>query len=620
MKNVRAILAAIIIYFIFASLSAFAIETVRIQNNKNGVPLGYQLQYLFDENKKLTLEEIRSEKYNEKWNFSNQQILSFGLNEGAVWVRVRLKNYSEKHLKEVLMMPQAGVETLDLYVIKKNNKIIVQKAGTKRPYSARPIQTRSFNTLLDFKPKESMDVYIRAETTGTLQIPLSLWDYAGFLEHEQTINFTSGLFFGAMLIMLLYNLIVYFELKEKTYLYFVIYIAALTTVQLSITNYGFQYLWYNSPWFESKSFTVVVGLLIASASQFVKGFLTTESKLKTALNLCIGLSLIYSFIALFLDFGIAFKLVIPLIFFAGLVGFWTVISIWLYGTRVSKFLVIGWSLFLSGGVLLLLSRLAILESSFLSERGLEIGAVLEILFLSLALVEKIKEADEKRDIAQRHLLNIQQQTTNQLEVRVKDRTSEIESIMKKLESANKKLTTLSAVDGLTQLNNRTYFDGTFEAQWKHALRSKSAIALLLMDIDNFKRINDEWGHLIGDECLKLIADAIKAQVVRETDTVARYGGEEFVVLLPHISIENAKIIAEKIRKNISTLAPEFEGEKLMLTISIGLAMLKPSPTETTHDLIQMADLALYKAKKEGRNRVVVADDSMRKKLEEITKI
>ncbi len=163
---------------------------------------------------------------------------------------------------------------------------------------------------------------------------------------------------------------------------------------------------------------------------------------------------------------------------------------------------------------------------------------------------------------------------------------------------------LNKMDGLTELNNRCYFDDALARNFKQAQRLKCELTVILFDIDNFKKINDKHGHLVGDECLRKVAKTIKFCVKREMDTVARFGGEEFAVILPGTGREGGVRLAESIRANIEMLPPVHGKTPFHITISAGVATMIPAQGEHKETLINKADTALYQAKSEGKNRVV----------------
>lgn len=161
---------------------------------------------------------------------------------------------------------------------------------------------------------------------------------------------------------------------------------------------------------------------------------------------------------------------------------------------------------------------------------------------------------------------------------------------------------LSITDKLTQLKNRLFFDKKFEEEWKRSSRMKAPLSVLLMDLDNFKQINDTYGHLFGDECLRSIATTISSVLLRTSDCVARYGGEEFVALLPNTGEDEVRAIAEKLLSEISNVSSKFEGKEIHITCSIGGATTCPDYQNNKETLLKQADFSLYQAKNNGRNQ------------------
>jgi diguanylate cyclase (GGDEF)-like protein len=161
---------------------------------------------------------------------------------------------------------------------------------------------------------------------------------------------------------------------------------------------------------------------------------------------------------------------------------------------------------------------------------------------------------------------------------------------------------LTTIDGLTQVFNKRYFVETLEREIGRAQRYRRELSLIMFDIDNFKKINDAYGHLAGDHVLKQLASVIKARIRRE-DILSRYGGEEFTIILPEIDRGNVLPFAEKIRKLVEATVFRFEDADIPVTISIGVASVTPELKEP-HDFIRVADGNLYEAKSQGRNRVV----------------
>ena len=176
-----------------------------------------------------------------------------------------------------------------------------------------------------------------------------------------------------------------------------------------------------------------------------------------------------------------------------------------------------------------------------------------------------------------------------------------------LEEANRKLETLSMSDGLTGIGNRRLFDQQLGIEWKRMARERKPLALLLVDADHFKLLNDARGHLHGDECLRELARLCTR--IADGELVARFGGEEIVVILPGRDLAQARALAERIRLRISDASIVHPASPVAghLTVSIGVAALQPEPDTDPARLVAAADRALYAAKAGGRNRVAVVE-------------
>jgi len=202
---------------------------------------------------------------------------------------------------------------------------------------------------------------------------------------------------------------------------------------------------------------------------------------------------------------------------------------------------------------------------------------------------------------QKELLAINQM----LDAKVKERTDQLNRAMLELER-------LSVTDDLTQLSNRRFFNRELRKEISRASRTQSALSVVYLDLDYFKQFNDCYGHEAGDHCLRMVAEALTACAQRSEDVVARYGGEEFVLLLPGLRAEQALLVAEDVSARVAALdcVPETSlratdvAPITQVTISAGVAEYLPD--NTAEQLLHQADQALYQAKQEGRNRIVVA--------------
>ncbi len=223
-----------------------------------------------------------------------------------------------------------------------------------------------------------------------------------------------------------------------------------------------------------------------------------------------------------------------------------------------------------------------------------LGSLFVVGFFTL-LVRLLKQ----REKAEQLLL----QMNEQLAESVARRTEE-------LEAANIELQIIAMMDGLTGIANRRYFDDYYERSWRTAIRTGTPISIVMADIDWFKKYNDAYGHLTGDDCLKQVARTVRNQAKRAADFVARYGGEEFIVVLPDADSDGAAKFAERVRQQVEVLAIAHSQSPFgRVTISLGVASAAPRMDDDSLLLIEMADKALYAAKNAGKNCVRRAEGS-----------
>lgn len=226
-------------------------------------------------------------------------------------------------------------------------------------------------------------------------------------------------------------------------------------------------------------------------------------------------------------------------------------------------------------------------------RAVVIIVVIFIIILSVSFywINRLRKEIEERKLVEQSLIEANEKA---------------DTINAKLQQANAELEKMTMVDGLTGIYNRRYLDSFLERLWEINMSEKFPVALIMLDIDRFKQYNDTYGHLAGDQCLRVMAKLIEENLDRKSDFVARYGGEEFAILLSNTTEDKAAIIAERIRKVIESTEIDNDIEKTSITISLGVASMISTRLMSASDLIKTADRALYEAKELGRNRVIKA--------------
>jgi diguanylate cyclase len=294
------------------------------------------------------------------------------------------------------------------------------------------------------------------------------------------------------------------------------------------------------------------------------------------------------------------------------------------GNRLGLYATIAWTPLLLGIIATVSVRFQFLPMNFITHNAAPAGFILMMFSLSFVAAAEYRRRTREHPInnlptsftdAQNAVIaavgpttadstfNESEKTNDQLEDMVHNRTHELEAALEELSQANETLREINTMDAVTGIKNRHYFDTAFENEWKRASREKYPLSLLLLDIDNFKLVNDKLGHLAGDECLYEIASTISTALKRPADIVARYGGEEFVAVLPYIENENAMKFANRIRSRVEAANYIVDGREVSVTVSIGVCTVTPTDDDEMKDMISAADIALYEAKNSGRNQV-----------------
>jgi diguanylate cyclase (GGDEF)-like protein len=192
---------------------------------------------------------------------------------------------------------------------------------------------------------------------------------------------------------------------------------------------------------------------------------------------------------------------------------------------------------------------------------------------------------------------------DELESKVQERTLELNIALQELEEANKELQEKNTLDELTGLYNRRFYDQKILAEFRRSRRNLTPLSLVVIDIDHFKMVNDNYGHLAGDECLVAVSACIKRCLRRSADISCRYGGEEFCLILPETDSKGALALAEELRESIESCQISYNNIAINLTISCGISTYLQQKNIKPEHLFAVADQALYEAKDNGRNQI-----------------
>lgn len=525
---------------------------------------------------------------------------NLGYSDSAFWFKVQLPAWEQG--KRILEIGYPLLGSIDLHAFAADGSAVFShELGADRRFGDRPIFHYNFVLELD-RAVSGGTVLMRVQTRSAVQVPIGLWAPDQFAVHQQRLILFHGAYIGLAIAMLVYNLLLSIGIGERAYLWYVCWVACFGLFIITLNGLSFQWLWPDSPHWNLTSLPVLLSLAIFSGSGFFLAFMRRPGEslkgegLMRALG---GVALMVALAALFLPYHLAIMAAIAVSVVTMSASLPISIPLALKGHVAARHFLIAFTFVMVGGGVLALSKFGVLPRNLLTELAPEMGAAVQMLMLSLAMAARINEDRRLREEAQAQLIAGQRQANLQLEARVLERTRELNALNAQLEA-------ISRTDGLTGVFNRRHLDACLSDELRRARRSGGAMAVLLIDVDHFKRLNDTCGHQAGDACLQALAASVRGASQRSTDIVARYGGEEFCVLAPNTDEAGACQLAETIRQRVEDLEIVAGSLTLKITVSIGVCWREASGELTEARLLGLADEALYQAKAEGRNRVVFA--------------
>ena len=490
-------------------------------------------------------------------------VLNFGIDAVPVWLRLRLENTADAVLARQLIIADPWLDTVDVWLRYRGENRWQGRAGDRWPFARRREDHRFLVFPLELAPGIS-DVYVRVETPDPMLLPLRLVDAVEAHELETLQDYSYGFVYGFIIALALYNAILFLSLGFTRYLYYAVYLLCFIAMNIAYTGHGFKWLWPAATDWQQWAIPLLMTLYGLAGLLFASDFLQTVRNLPRVhrvLVIACGL-----FVALQLVAVVAGSQVASLYLAFLFVVLFTLAMVYLgitavrAGLRSARYFLYASLFAMAGALLTAVAVLGLIPYTDWAFRAVEIGMLVESVLLAMALADHMRLSQEERLKAER----------------------------------------LSRIDLLTGLNNRRGFYETARPLWVNAQRYGRDAALILLDIDHFKRVNDTHGHMLGDKVLVLVADYL-SHAAREGDVVARWGGEEFILFLPETSQAQALLFAERLRESIASLDILLNQSTIHITVSLGVSC-RGADDGTLDDLITRADRFLYRAKDSGRNR------------------
>ncbi|WP_339520401.1 hybrid sensor histidine kinase/response regulator [Pseudomonas proteolytica] len=415
-----------LLMFLLCGLPLLA-GAVEFNEATRSLPLGRVMQVLEDPSGSVTIADARSALMATRYTRHDKDTLNAGYSRSAFWLKVDL-HYLPKDPQAqrtwLLELAYPPLDHLELYVPDDAGGYrLAGRTGDALPFASREIRQNNYLFTVDFKAGEQKTLYLRLQSEGSIQAPLTLWSSTAYLEDQPLRLYVLGLIYGVLLGMLVYNLFIYLSVRDTSYLYYILYIASFGMYQLSVNGAAVEYFWPDNPWWANAATPFLIGASALFGSLFARSFLHTalySRWLDRLLLVLVGTGAVVMLLSLMTSYALALRLATALALVFTVTIFVAGIKAWCCGQRVARYFIIAWSAFLIGGVVNTMMVLGYLPNVFLTMYASQIGSAIEVALLSLALADRINAMREQQaqilfDASQKlEVLNQQLAHSNQL--------------------------------------------------------------------------------------------------------------------------------------------------------------------------------------------------------------
>lgn len=382
-------LKVIFILVSFISFTALSLSPVTLSENQGRYFMGHYLEVLEDVDKKFTIDQISSPSFNDRFQRTSKKLLNFGNTSSAIWIRATINNNSSTK-RWLLECSHTVIDRIDLYNPLPDGGFSLQTEGDFFPFSEREFKHTNFVFSLDIQKDEQKVIYLRFEAVNTLIIPLTLWKPDSFYKNSQIVSLSFGLYFGILLVLMIYNAFIYLSEKDIAYLYYVLYTLTFFAFMSVYIGLADQFIWPNR--------SIGNRLLVPLSSTYVIfGILFTQSFLKTKIKTpkdhellqgVIAISIFYSILFLIFNnsFTISFAFVSHLFF--AFIPLYIGIKSWIDGYKSARYYVLAWSVLLLGMMAFYITNLGLVDYNYVSLIVPAIVSSMEMIFLSFALADR----------------------------------------------------------------------------------------------------------------------------------------------------------------------------------------------------------------------------------------
>lgn len=389
-------------------------SAVVFDETTRSLALGPETAVFEDVSGDLTIAEVASPAMAASFHPQEKAVLNAGYSRSVFWLRIDLDYQPHQSVPErpwLLELAYPPLDHVDLYGSDAEGGVtLLQRSGDALPFSSRQIKQHNYLYELHLSSGQLSRYYLRVESQGSIQVPLRLWSTSAYLEAQPEHIYVLGIIYGVLLVMMIYNLFIFFSVRDRSYLYYILYIASFGMYQVSVNGAGIQYFWPNNPWWANVATPFLIGCAVLFGSQFTRSFLQTRAYslwVDRCLMLLILAGASVMLMALTSSYALSLRLATGLALVFTVVIFSAGVIAGLRGMRVARYFIVAWSAFLLGGLINTLMVLGFLPNMFITMYASQIGSALEVALLSLALADRINTLKEER-------ARILQQSTTQL--------------------------------------------------------------------------------------------------------------------------------------------------------------------------------------------------------------
>jgi len=477
-----------------SSASASSIKTLTVHQDVTA--LGSHLQYWIDAPANAELADVM-QLADSEWTDTGKDTPNFGFTDATYWFRVTLSNSHPQGKDYLLEIAYPALDFVDFHVLYSNGELKRFLTGDYRPFDSRPIDRRNFVIPITLKRGETAQLFLRVQTNGALQLPITLSEHDAFYKREQYNVVASGIYFGALMIMCLYNLFIFSAVRDASYIYYTFSIASFVFLQLALHGWGYQIVWYDFSSFNRYALPLSISLNICFTGIFSLSFLRVKD-ISASMHALFQIFVLSGLICVLITVLGFYNLACQLSTALGIVGcgilLFTGWRLWLKGHVHARYYALAWTSVLLLTILLGLNKFGIIPRNAFTEYSMQVGGILEAVLLSFALADRITSEKKEKLLAQERALRLELDAKED-QMRHRERIMEAESKAKNkfiMVMSHELRTPLNGILGLASILKGDQLDTEQRDHYLDVINS-SGLSLLniLQSILDYSRLDSE---------------------------------------------------------------------------------------------------------------------------------